>query len=450
VRCLPPNASYRRCFVDGHACARSRDDVSYSYAYPHKTAYRRLLPEVPLRQAWQAEDCSALFLYLHVPFCEFRCGFCNLFTQANPSEGLPGRYLKQLRIEAEQLRAALPPASFARMAIGGGTPTFLEADPLAELFEIARLVAGESLPNSGCEASPATVTAEKLAVLREHGVERLSLGVQSFDEEEAHRLGRPQRRGDVERAIRLVREAGFPILNLDLIYGGEGQSPSAFAKTVQQAIAHRAEEIYLYPLYVRPLTGLGQRDRVWDDERMAAYETGREVLLEAGYAQVSMRMFRASHAPDTGGPVYCCQSDGMVGLGCGARSYTQSLHYSREYAVGRQGVAAILGEYLQQTPAELAVARHGFRLPRDEQQRRFAILSLLQASGLSRSDYRQQFASDPVEDLPQLRSLSERGWAVIDDARVTLTPLGLAWSDAIGPWLYSPAVQQLCDEYEAR
>ncbi len=424
--------------------------VSYSYAYPHKTAYRRLTPAVPLSEAWREEDCSALFLYLHVPFCEFRCGFCNLFTQANPAAGLAARYLQQMRVEAEQLRQALPPATFARMAIGGGTPTFLEADQLAELFEIARIVTkGAALPPSGCEASPATVTAEKLAVLRHHGVERLSLGVQSFDDDEAHRLGRPQRRGDVERAIGLVRDAGFPVLNLDLIYGGEGQSPGQFAATVQQAITHRAEEIYLYPLYVRPLTGLGQRDRAWDDERLAAYEAGREALLEAGYTQVSMRMFCAPHARNMDGPVYCCQSDGMVGLGCGARSYTRSLHYSREYAVGRQGVAAILGEYLQQTPAELAVARHGFWLTREEQQRRFVILPLLQATGLSRSNYRQRFASDPLDDLPELQTLPARGWATIDNAQVTLTPLGLAWSDAIGPWLYSPAVQQLTGEYEA-
>jgi len=117
--------------------------------------------------------------------------------------------------------------------------------------------------------------------------------------------------------------------------------------------------------------------------------------------------------------------------------------------VGRQGVAAILGEYLQQTPAELAVARHGFWLTREEQQRRFVILSLLQATGLSRSDYRQRFASDPLDDLPELQTLPARGWATIDNAQVTLTPLGLAWSDAIGPWFYSPAVQQLTGEYEA-
>ena len=74
---------------------------SYSYAYPHKTAYRRIEPAVPLGDAWRSERQDSLFLYLHVPFCEYRCGFCNLFTQAAPAAELPGRYLGQLRREAE-------------------------------------------------------------------------------------------------------------------------------------------------------------------------------------------------------------------------------------------------------------------------------------------------------------------------------------------------------------
>jgi oxygen-independent coproporphyrinogen-3 oxidase len=424
--------------------------VGYSYAYPHKTAYRRLEPAISLRDAWRDEDCSALFLYLHVPFCEFRCGFCNLFTQANPEQGLVERYLRQVQIEAEQVRAALPlQATIAKWAIGGGTPTFLEAGELKRLFTIITDVMGAPAEvRGGCEASPATVTAEKLAVLAAHGVERVSLGVQSFADSEAHRLGRPQRRADVERAIGLIREQAFPALNLDLIYGGEGQSDDEFVDSVDQAITYRAEEIYLYPLYVRPLTGLGRLDRDWDDQRMSAYAAGRARLLERGYEQVSMRMFRAPHAPAPSGPAYQCQSDGMVGLGCGARSYTSSLHYSSEYAVSRGGVAAILGDYLRRPASDFAIASYGIWLSLDEQRRRFVILSLLQAEGLDCDAYAQGFNSDVFADLPQLGQLIDQGWATITDRRLTLTSEGLAWSDAIGPWLYSPAVQALMQEYE--
>ena len=95
--------------------------AGYSYAYPHKTAYRPFPEPVPLRTLWAEENRSALFLYLHVPFCEMRCGFCNLFTTANPKANLTQVYLGALRRQAEQVRDALGEASFARLAIGGGS-----------------------------------------------------------------------------------------------------------------------------------------------------------------------------------------------------------------------------------------------------------------------------------------------------------------------------------------
>jgi len=99
--------------------------VAYCYAYPHKTAYRPLVPALPLDEAWRDEDTGALFLYLHVPFCEVRCGFCNLFTLARPEASLPAQYLAALRRQADVTKAAFPAARIAQLAIGGGTPTFL-------------------------------------------------------------------------------------------------------------------------------------------------------------------------------------------------------------------------------------------------------------------------------------------------------------------------------------
>ena len=99
----------------------------YLYAYPHKSAYQRLLPRPALRDVWAGEPTEALFLYLHVPFCEMRCGFCNLFTLAHPPAERVAGYLRQLRVQAEQVAQAVGPANYARAAIGGGTPTFLTA-----------------------------------------------------------------------------------------------------------------------------------------------------------------------------------------------------------------------------------------------------------------------------------------------------------------------------------
>ncbi len=425
--------------------------VSYSYAYPHKTAYRPLAP-LPLADVWGEEDQQSLFLYLHVPFCEFRCGFCNLFTLSQPEQSLPAKYLDALARQAEATRGALDEPRFARLAIGGGTPTFLSCDQLTRLFGIASGVMGctpRTIPGS-CEASPATIDAEKLALLKELGVTRLSLGIQSFDEADARAMGRPQRSADVERALDLLADAAFPVLNLDLIYGGETQTPRSWLASVRRAIDHRPQEIYLYPLYVRALTGLSRLAHQWDDFRLSLYRQARELLLSSGYEQVSMRMFRAAGATDDDGPVYCCQDDGMIGLGCGARSYTRRLHYSREYAVGTQAIGGILADYIRRSVREFSVADFGMRLDDDEQRRRLVILSLLQVQGLSREHYRRRFERDVLDDLPQLLALADRDLAMIDDESIRLTAAGLERSDAIGPWLYSHDVRRRMEEYAWR
>ena len=115
---------------------------AYVYAYPHKTAYRVLDQPVPLSVAWAEERRDALFLYMHIPFCEMRCGFCNLFTTVNPKGDMESRYLDTMERQARRVRVALGSASFARLAIGGGTPTFLTPADLHRLFDIAEQIFG--------------------------------------------------------------------------------------------------------------------------------------------------------------------------------------------------------------------------------------------------------------------------------------------------------------------
>jgi oxygen-independent coproporphyrinogen-3 oxidase len=424
----------------------------YTYAYPHKTAYRPLDPPIRLGDLWAGERREALFLYVHVPFCEMRCGFCNLFTQARPKGGLVGQYLDALRRQAVGVRQALGEVRFARFAVGGGTPTQLDLAGLETVLDVAEAILGADLraiPVS-VEASPETVTADKLALLAGRGVDRLSLGVQTFVEAEAHAVGRPQKTAAVERALDLIRQVGFPTLNIDLIYGLPGQTLTTWLNSVRRALEYAPEELYLYPLYVRPLTGLGHSQREWDDIRRRCYRRGRRLLLNAGYRQVSMRMFRAPHAPAEEGPVYCCQEDGMVGLGCGARSYTRALHYSSEYAVGAAGIREILAAFVARPEESFDFADYGFRMDAEEQRRRYIIQSLLAHEGLGLGAYRHRFGSDAFDDLPQLHDVEREKLAVRTNGTLRLTELGVEHSDAIGPWLYSGRVRQLMKDYQWR
>ncbi|MFM8331193.1 MAG: STM4012 family radical SAM protein [Candidatus Methylumidiphilus sp.] len=424
---------------------------AYSYAYPHKSAYRPLPAPQDLAQLWAAENREALFGYVHIPFCSMRCGFCNLFAIARPHADLVSAYVSQLVRQMRVLNETLGERRFARFALGGGTPTYLSAAQLAQILAAARDLLGidtRSIP-AGIEASPETVSTDKLAVCHEFGIARISLGIQSFAAAETRALARPQQSATVCDAIEQIRASGFATLNLDLIYGIAGQTEASLLASVDSALAFAPEEIYLYPLYVRPQTGLGkitQRAGPAADGRQALYWAARRRLLAAGYRQLSMRLFRATAAPDNGGPVYCCQNDGMIGIGPGARSYTRTLHYSSAYAVARSATLPIIEDYLDQTDADFRHASYGFALNREEQQRRFVIQSLLTEPGLIHADYRQRFGTDCLDDLPQLHELNELHWAEASADRLRLNAQGYAYADTIGPWLASAAVNALMNE----
>ncbi|MFI6283990.1 STM4012 family radical SAM protein [Streptomyces sp. NPDC051018] len=492
---------------------------SYVYAYPHKTAYRPLRPRPALRDLWAPEPKDALSLYLHIPFCEVRCGFCNLFTRIGAPGELATRYLDALDRQATAVRDALGdggPVRFAAAAFGGGTPTFLTADELDRLCDIAEKRMGADLtavPLS-VETSPSTATADRLAVLTERGTTRISIGVQSFVDEEAKAAVRPQRRSEVDSALGRIRAAGVPVLNIDLIYGIDGQTPQSWRYSLDAALAWQPEELYLYPLYIRPLTGLGRTgpgsDAAWDDQRLRLYRLGRDHLLAHGYDQVSMRMFRRRDAGDTGGtgaasgagatvavsgsPVsgtpargamtigpgtrtpgpgavpggtaaghgpalaghgdaddYACQTDGMIGLGCGARSYTSRLHYSFDYAVRMPGIRTIIDDYTE--TEDFAHAEVGLAVDEGEARRRHLLQSLLQAEGMETAGYRERFGGDPGDDFgPELARFAALGWLDADapPGRLRLSAEGLAYSDALGPELFSPAVRAAMAAYEPK
>jgi coproporphyrinogen III oxidase-like Fe-S oxidoreductase len=424
----------------------------YLYAYPHKTAYRRLEPRPLLRDVWATEPQHSLFGYVHLPFCEMRCGFCNLFTRANPPAEQVTAYLSQLRRQAGAVRESLDPeASFSRVAIGGGTPTYLTAPELEQLFGIlTEAFRAPSAPLS-VETSPATATPDRLAVLAAHGTTRISIGVQSFLDAEAHAAGRPQRLAEVLDALQAIRDARIPVLNVDLIYGIDGQTAGTWQHSLDEALRWSPEELYLYPLYVRPLTGLGRRAHAradWDRQRLELYRQAVDVLTAAGYVRHSMRQFRRADAPVPDGPDYCCQDDGMVGLGCGARSYTTDLHYSFDYAVAVPEVRAVIDDFLSRPADDFRYAEFGFRLDAVEQRRRWLLKSLLRAEGVDAAAYVARFGTPHTDDFPQLTELVDRGWLQVGGTVLTAT--GLDHSDAIGPWLVSGEVREAMGSYVLR
>jgi len=419
--------------------------AGYAYAYPHKTSYRALTPPIPLADAWSGEDRSALFLYTHLPFCEMRCGFCNLFTTVRPDADFVDATLNAIRRQSQVVANAVRPERVAIAAFGGGTPSYLHTDELERLFNgLAEdwPVDWERVPTS-FEISPGTVDPDKLAALKAFGVDRISMGVQSFVPADLKALGRPQKLDQVREVCGWIRDAAFPVFNLDLIYGAADQTAEGWRHSLNEAVAQGPNELYLYPLYVRELTGLARSGKRPGEHRRELYRITCDVLGEAGFEQISMRLFRRPGTTPSTAADYCCQEDGMVGLGPGARSYTQALHYSSEYAVGQAGVRQIIRAF--QETRDFSVADFGVRLDLAEQQRRYLIKSLLRCDGVDPSAFESMFGVALSDTFPQLEALADGGYAAFEGQgtgrRFRLSAAGLEVSDTIGPWLYSPAVE---------
>ena len=186
-------------------------------------------------------------LYVHLPFCGHRCGYCDFVTAVGRRDE-HGTYVDALVAELERERWRLS-ANVDTVFVGGGTPTFTEPDALRRVLD--------ALPACGeltVEANPETVTPELAELLREGGVNRISLGAQSFRPELLQVLERVAGPGDVRRAFHTLRDAGFDNISLDLIYGIPGQSPADLDADLAEALALEPEHLSCYELEAKPGT----------------------------------------------------------------------------------------------------------------------------------------------------------------------------------------------------
>ncbi|OMF03849.1 STM4012 family radical SAM protein [Paenibacillus sp. FSL H7-0942] len=421
---------------------------SYLYSYPHKTAYRELDPPLPLGPLWERENTDTYFLYMHIPFCAARCGFCNLFTLPDRREDTHERYVDALERQAKQWAPITSRRPYSRFAIGGGTPTLLNEVQLNRLFDIAEHVMGldPAQASISVETSPDTVTEAKLAIMKERSVDRVSMGIQSFIEAEASAIYRPQKPKEVERALEKLTRYDFPLLNLDLIYGLPGQTVESWIYSLERVLAYEPGEIFIYPLYTRENTIVKPDDirRQGPDIRMELYKAARETLKSKGYVQYSMRRFAKEQSSSKVLLPYSCQEEGMVGLGCGARSYTSEVHYASKYGVSYKATQSIIADYV--ATERYDVADYGIVLSREEQRRRFILKALLHREGLTLSDYQQRFGTDVMSDYVWLAEVLREGMAELesdeDKQVLRLTEEGLGYSDAIGDWLISAEIRE--------
>ncbi|HEY3488963.1 MAG TPA: radical SAM family heme chaperone HemW [Candidatus Deferrimicrobiaceae bacterium] len=240
-------------------------------------------------------------IYVHVPFCLRKCGYCDFYSEAGCGEPEMDRYVDRLLREAELLCSAYPhlkDSAADTIFFGGGTPTALGADRLLVLLaSLRRTFRVTGSAEVTVEANPGTVTLESLTVLRRGGFNRLSLGVQSFHPETLELLGRIHGAGEIRDAIRDARRAGIRNVGIDLIFGIPSQTVVEWGYDLHMAETFLPEHLSAYALTPEAGTPLGDAlaagALTMPDETTIAemYELARRTLSTAGYVQYETSNF---------------------------------------------------------------------------------------------------------------------------------------------------------------
>jgi oxygen-independent coproporphyrinogen-3 oxidase len=232
---------------------------------------------------------APLGLYIHIPFCQRKCPYCDFNTYAG-LQSLHHDTIDALCLEMEHWAPRLSHRPVESIFLGGGTPTVLDQAQLGRLMaQACRSFALTQGCEITCEANPGTVDRQKFAILRDLGVNRLSLGVQSFQPQELEFLGRIHTVADVLAAVDAARSAGFDNINLDFMFGLPHQSLEAWDDTLTRALALRPEHLSLYSLIVEPNTPLytwvesGRVAAPDDDVAARLYEHAQARLSAEGY-----------------------------------------------------------------------------------------------------------------------------------------------------------------------
>jgi len=365
---------------------------------------------------------TAAGIYVHVPFCLTRCGYCDFNAYAG-LDHLSNRYVRALAAEARLHAPGWAGVPFTSVFFGGGTPTTLDPVELVSLIaELRRTLAVDDDSEVTVEANPDTVDTDSLTALRRGGVNRLSMGAQSFDPLVLQALERVHQPSSVRRAFADARAAGFDDVNLDLIFGADGESLGSWRHTVEQTVELRPEHVSAYALTIEPATPLGRavdagRTPSPDPDGQAdMFELACELLGAAGYEHYEVSNW-ALPGRECRHNLGYWERRPYLGLGAGA-------HSSRDGH--RWWNVRPPEQYLQTVESDMVPIGGQEFLDPEAERLESVFLGLRTSAGVNASDVDPDLAEPFVhEGLLEERDgrlvLSERGLFLANDVVLALT-----------------------------
>jgi len=372
---------------------------------------------------------SSLSIYIHVPFCAKKCAYCD-FASFSGREADWGRYfdeiLTEIRLWSEITDFGLLGDKYRvkTMFIGGGTPTLVDAGYIEKTIDACRgIVSFEADAEITIEGNPGTLTPHGLAAYRRVGVNRLSLGTQSFDDGLLRSLGRIHTAGQIGEAVIMAREAGFDNINLDLMYALPGQEMGQWTDTLDAAVALGVEHLSAYSLIVEPGTLMAARvasgaATVPDDDAVNAMQRQAITRLNAaGFHRYEISNYAKPGCECRHNLVYWNRGD-YLGLGCAAHSLLGGRRFHNPESLDDYLVGVRRQDEIQLTP-------------QDEMEETL-MLSTRTVQGLDLSAWESTFGVPFVRGREAaIRQLEKGGLVEIAGGRLRLTTRGMEVQDAV-------------------
>jgi len=382
----------------------------------------------------QATSSPVRSLYVHVPFCAQKCSYCAFFSEPSSGEQII-RYVTAVTRELEMVAADLRPAT---IFFGGGTPSLLNLRQWEDIFRSLQRLNLLGAEEFTVECNPATVSLDKARLLREHGVNRISMGVQSLDEALLNRLGRVHSREMVFKSYDTLRQAGFENINLDLMFAIPGQSLDVWERTLAEATALGSEHISSYEVIYEEDTVLYAQLKagefaVDEDLACAMYEMLIERADAAGFHQYEIANFARDHSARSPAPAAipsrACRHNlnywrggNFHGVGPSATGYVDGTRtknwsntplYCEQLEKGRRAIES--SETLRPLARAGETAAFGLRMVAGWRFDEFC--------ATTGYDLRAEWADD-------MDSLVVKGWASKSKTGFQLTAHGLRFADA--------------------
>ncbi|MBR1659160.1 MAG: radical SAM family heme chaperone HemW [Oscillospiraceae bacterium] len=369
---------------------------------------------------------KTLGIYIHIPFCASKCGYCDFNSCAGRDKLMPKYHnalLQHIRESAPQLERYYTDTVY----FGGGTPSYYGAKRLCDLFTaLKRAALVYTTAEVTVEVNPDSARRRDLLLLRSEGVNRLSIGAQSANDDILKLIGRRHSWTQVVQAVRSARAAGFGNVSLDLIYGLPSQTREDWAETLNRAMDLGPEHLSCYGLKLEPGTPMydsysGSPILPDDDEQADMYLYTCETLERYGYRQYEISNFARPGFRSRHNLKYWLLREYM-GFGAGAHSCAGGVRYSyikglNQYISGVQNDETILDEY-----EEIGLL---------DRAAEYIMLGMRTTRGIGAEEYYKIYRSDfaPLETL--LRDFQFKGWAVCESGRWRFTPSGFLLSNLL-------------------